>query len=452
LKLSILDSTCPEQVLAVRKNIPLDKTIFFVSSKSGTTSEMDAGFRYFWDELEKAGQTAPERHFVAISDPGTILEKLAKEKGFRRYFSANPNVGGRYSALIEFGIVPAVLAGVDVNTLLGSAEDMMVSCADGDDQVLNPGTLLGIIMAEAYAGGRDKLTIIADPALEPIGAWIEQLIAESSGKDGKGILPVAGEPLVKPEKYGRDRLFVYLRSTGENSEFTSELSSLGHPVIEFLVDSIDQLGGGFYRWEVATAVACSIIGVNAFDQPNVQLSKTITKDMIAEFKVKSTINEDGLIFSDDDLMIYTQIQGLKDHSRPNLILKNFLGLVEEQGFIAINAFIEREQENLKTLQVFRKQLLETTGLTTTLGFGPRFLHSTGQLHKGGKNNGLFIVITDEPEADFEIPGEEMTFGTLLKAQAIGDIRALQKQDRRVLHLHFKMNSLEEEHLSKLVSA
>lgn len=451
LKLSILDSTCPEQVIAVRKNIPLDKTTFFVSSKSGTTSEMDAGFRYFWEELEKAGQTAPERHFVAISDPGTILEKLAKEKGFRGIFSANPNVGGRYSALIEFGLLPAVVAGVDVNTLLGSAEDMMISCNDSDDQVLNPGILLGIIMAEANSGGRDKLTIIADSALEPIGAWIEQLIAESSGKDGKGILPVAGEPMVKPEKYGSDRLFVYLRSTGDKSEFASELSSFGHPVIEFLIDSVDQLGGEFYRWEVATAVACSIIGVNAFDQPNVQLSKTITKAMINEFKEKNTINEDGLIFSNDKLKIYTQVPEIKDHSEPDLILKEFLGLVDKQGFIAINAFVARDGKNYKTLQALRKRMLETTGLTTTMGFGPRFLHSTGQLHKGGKNNGLFIVITDEPEVDFEIPGEEMTFGALLKAQAIGDIRALQKQNRRVLHLDFKENFLEEEYLSMLVS-
>lgn len=450
LKLTILDSTCPEQVFAVRKNIPLDKTIFFVSSKSGTTSEMDAGFRYFWEELKKAGQTAPQRHFVAISDPGTILEKLAKEKGFRRIFSANPNVGGRYSALIEFGLLPAVVAGVGISTLLDSAEDMMIPCFDGNGQILNPGVLLGIILAEAYATGRDKLTVLADSVVEPISAWIEQLIAESSGKNGKGILPVAGEPLLKPEKYGQDRLFVYLRSSGDKSEFAAELSSLGHPIIEFLIDNVDHLGAEFYRWEIATAVACSIIGVNAFDQPNVQLSKTITKEMIDEYKEKKRIDENGLIFKDDNFEIFSEVSELKDYTTPLLILKDFLGLANENGFISINAFVERDKENENTLKSFRKLLLETTGLTTTLGFGPRFLHSTGQLHKGGKNNGIFIVITTQPEIDLEIPGEDMTFGTLLKAQAIGDIRALQNQERRVLHLHFKGKKLNEINLSSLL--
>ncbi|MBM3137923.1 MAG: bifunctional transaldolase/phosoglucose isomerase, partial [Chloroflexi bacterium] len=281
LDLSILDSTSPDQVLSKRDEIPLEKTIFFVSSKSGGTSEMDACFRYFWKELEDRGVRNPGNHFIAITDPGTTLEKLATEKEFRKFFRANPNVGGRYSALIEFGLVPAVVAGIDGEKLLQTARDMMVNCMDLPGTITNPGILLGTLLTTAYAQGRDKLTIIADPTLDSIGAWIEQLIAESSGKDGKGILPVANEPLLDPQKYGGDRIFVYLNSDNEHHKFVQSLIDCGHPVVNFPIHNISQLGAEFYRWEMATAVACSIIGVNAFDQPNVQLSKSITKDMIS---------------------------------------------------------------------------------------------------------------------------------------------------------------------------
>jgi transaldolase/glucose-6-phosphate isomerase len=450
LDLSILDSTSPDQVLVKRNEIPLEKTIFFVSSKSGGTSEMDAAYRYFWHELEKIGIKNQGSHFIAITDPGTTLEKLADEKNFRKCFQANPNVGGRYSALIEFGLIPGIIAGIDGEKLLRSARNMMVDCSNENSSINNPGILLGTLLATAYAAGRDKLTVVADPPLVPIGAWIEQLVAESSGKEGKGILPVADEPLMDPKKYGNDRFFVYLNSDNENKQFVDSLITLGHPVVNLPLDDLNQLGAEFYRWEMGTATACSIIGVNAFDQPNVQLSKSITKEMISEYKENQVIREGDPIFSDHEISLFSEHLRLENLSNVSSILREFLELAGEQSFIAINAFVARNENNTAWLQQLRKKIMESSGLATTLGFGPRFLHSTGQLHKGGKNDGLFIIITVESFEDIDIPGEGMTFGTLLMAQAIGDMRALQQQNRRVLRIHFHGNAFEKVDLSELI--
>ena len=450
LDLSILDSTSPVQVLAKRSEIPLDKIIFFVSSKSGGTSEMDASYRYFWHELEEIGVKTPGDHFIAITDPGTPLDMLANQKNFRKCFRANPNVGGRYSALIEFGLVPAVIAGIDGEKLLRTSRNMMVDCSNYKSSITNPGILLGTLLAAAYSVGRDKLTIIADNSLVPIGAWIEQLIAESSGKEGKGILPVADEPLMDPEKYGNDRFFVYLNSDNEYKQFVDSLITLDHPVVNLPIDDLYQLGAEFYRWEMATATACSIIGVNAFDQPNVQLSKSITKGMISEYKKNQVIREGEPMFSGNSISIFSEHLGLENLPNASFILREFLSLAGEESYIAINAFIDRNEINKSQLQFFRKKLMESTGLATTLGFGPRFLHSTGQLHKGGKNNGLFIIITVEACEDIDIPDEGMTFGKLLLAQAIGDMRALQQQNRRVLRLHFHGNDFGKDNLGELI--
>lgn len=451
LDLSILDSTSPDQVLEKRNEIPLDKTIFFVSSKSGGTSEMDAGYRYFWHELEKIGAKNPGSHFIAITDPGTYLDSLATEKNFRKCFRANPNVGGRYSALIEFGLIPAVIAGINGEKLLRTAQNMMIDCSNKNSSFNNPGILLGTLLGAAYAAGRDKLTVFADRPLVPIGAWIEQLVAESSGKKGKGILPVADEPLMDPEKYGDDRFFVYLNSDNEHQQFADSLITLGHPVVNYPIDDIYQLGAEFYRWEMATATACSVIGVNAFDQPDVQLSKSITKEMISEYKKNQVIHEGEPTFFDDSISMFSEHLGLENLTNASSMLRGFLGLAGEESYIAINAFVARNETNESKLQSFRKKLLESTGFATTLGFGPRFLHSTGQLHKGGKNNGLFLVLTNETENDIDIPNEGMTFGTLLLAQAIGDMRALQHQNRRVLRIHFHRNAFDQINLNELIS-
>ncbi|HUV16700.1 MAG TPA: bifunctional transaldolase/phosoglucose isomerase, partial [Pelolinea sp.] len=395
LDLSILDSTAPGQILAKKESLPLDKTLFIVSSKSGTTSEMEATFSFFWDELEKAGEKNTGKHFVAITDPGTPLADLGKMKEFRQVIQANPNVGGRYSALIEFGIIPAVLAGIDGEKLLRYASEMMIDCASDESEIYQSGVMLGILLARAVESGKDKLTIIADPGLTSVGAWIEQLIAESSGKLGKGILPVNGEPTVAPNCYSKDRFFVYLANDGQQLGFVNSLLEAGQPVITFPIKDLYPLGAEFYRWELATAVACSFIGVNAFDQPNVQLSKSITKEMISEFKTKKTLDAGQPIFSSDEIIVFGNQETQEIYTDIKKIIGGFIKGADKDGFIAINAFVSRNKANEKKLQQLRRKILERTDLATTLGFGPRFLHSTGQLHKGGKNNGLFIVITTD---------------------------------------------------------
>lgn len=450
LSVSILDSTSPEQVLEKREELPLNKSVFIVSSKSGTTSEMEACFNYFFAELMKSGTKEPEKHFIAITDPGTPLEALGKAKGFLKVINSNPNVGGRYSALIEFGIVPAVLAGLDGEKLLELAKKMSLMCEESSGNEVSPGVALGIKLGEAYQNGRDKLTIIADPALASIGSWIEQLIAESSGKNGKGILPVANEPITQPEKYSEDRFFVYLSQNDSQNPFVKELAALGHPVEKYEITDIYQIGAEFLRWEIATAVVCSIIGVNAFNQPNVQLSKSITKAMISEFKKEKTLKEGNSQFTDGNISIFGDLMIDGREGRISNILQKFIDQIDSKGFVAINAFIARNSSNENRLQKFRKKILEKTGKTTTLGFGPRFLHSTGQLHKGGKNNGLFILITADQIVDFPIPKEDMHFGTLLLAQALGDMHALQQQNRHVLRIHFHGDTFRETDLTTLV--
>ena len=450
LDISILDSTSPAQVAAKRQSVPLEKTIFLVSSKSGTTSETMAAFRYFWDEIINAKIRHPGDHFIAITDPGTPLAAVGRKEGFRLVIEANPNVGGRYSALIEFGLIPAILAGIDGRSILRNAQAMMINCARAAEDLYNPGIVLGLFLGMMYEEGRDKLTILCDPLLKPMGAWIEQLIAESSGKNGKGILPVVDEPIIEACKYAKDRFFVYLASTGEKTEFVQELIRLGYPTITLNLEELHQLGAEFYRWELATAFACSMIGVNAFDQPDVQLSKSITKEMISVFKRDGKISEDEPIFTTGDISFFSKIKSLTNAGNISEVIKRFLSYAEDGGFIAVNAFVERNNKNEEKLQGFRKKLLEITGLATTLGFGPRFLHSTGQLHKGGRNNGLFIVITSDCEKDFAIPGEGMSFGNLIQAQAIGDIRALEHQGRRVLRIHFHGENFKQSDLMNLV--
>lgn len=451
LDLSILDTTDPKQILEKRKELPIDKTVFIVSSKSGGTAEVNALEAYFWNELFKSGVEKPGRHFVAITDPGTSLEKKGTEKGYRQVIRANPNVGGRYSALIEFGLVPAVLKGIDGLRLLAQAEKMEIPCDNLQSARKNPGIILGAFLADAYQAGRDKLTIIADPELETLGSWIEQLIAESSGKNTMGILPIDLEPLHNPEFYTTDRFFVYFSFNDSKSVYIKELEQMGYPVETFKISDPYELGAEFFCWEVATAIACALIGVNAFDQPNVQLSKSITQQMIAEIKIHKGLSEQEPIFRSFDINVYGEINGLENANSIGELLNKFLSQSKPNDFVAINAFITRNPGCLSGLQELRKAIANKTNLATTIGFGPRFLHSTGQLHKGGKNNGHFLIITADRDDDIEIPGEGMSFGTLQKAQAIGDMRALQQQSRHVLRLHFKKGKLKPDFLTKLLA-
>ncbi len=412
--LSILDSSDPAQVAQAAEQYPPDKSLYVVSSKSGGTAEVMAMLDYFWELSGGDGS-----RFVAVTDPGTSLEKLANERGFRKVFNANPNVGGRYSALTAFGLVPAALLGLDVKRLLARAAWMMAQTAPDVLAARNPGLVLGAVMAEAALAGRDKLTILADAPLVTIGSWLEQLIAESSGKDDKGIVPVDREPLGDVSVYGQDRLFVYLRQTGEYDENIAALQTAGQPVLEIPVPETYDLGAEFYRWEFAIAVACHILGVNAFDQPNVEDAKKRAKARIADYQEKGKLEEGEFV-------------PLKD-AEP--ALSEFLNGSKDGDYIAIAAFLPRNAEMIAALQDLRVAIRDKTKRAVTLGFGPRFLHSTGQLHKGGANNGLFLQITADPLEDVDIPTQGMSFGTLELAQALGDYEALTARGRRVLRVH-----------------
>ena len=433
LKLTILDSTDPAQVLnAARKN-PAIKTLYIVSSKSGGTAEVNAMFDYFWQVAQTAiGQRAPE-HFIAITDPGTSLEKLAFERRFRKIFLAEPKVGGRYSALTSFGLVPAALMGIDISQLLDCASWMASESSLSQPVGRNPGVVLGAVLGEAAIHGRDKLTIIADPEVTPFGAWLEQLVAESSGKQGKGIVPISGELLSAPEIYGTDRLFVYFRKSGKFDSKVKKLRKAGHPVLTQEFSSNYALGAEFYKWELAVTTACSVLTVNAFDQPDVQDSKSRTVEKIAYYVKHHKFIEDSPILDDRGVQINTKLnldgKGLDD------VMEKFVSIGKPGDYIAINAYLARDQKNTAALKVLRGWITKKSKFPTMLGYGPRFQHSTGQLHKGGPNCGLFLVITAAPKKDVEIPHEGLSFGVLEHGQALGDIEALEAKGRRVLHIH-----------------
>lgn len=428
LSLAILDSTDPEQVSLRSGDFPPNQSLYIVASKSGGTAEVMAAFDYFWKLSNGDGS-----RFVATTDPGTSLEALARKNNFRKIFSSDESVGGRYSALTDFGMVPAALMNVDLDRFLGRADWMRAQCAESTPVARNPGLALGAVIAESALAGRDKLTVLADAPLSAFAGWIEQIIAESSGKHGKGILPVPLEPLGDPSVYGNDRTFVYLRQTGELDAAMKSLRDAGHPVIEFRIPDFYEIAAEMYRWEVATAVACSILGINAFDQPNVESSKKITKAKIADYQKSGRLDEGKPAWRGDFASVFSS----SDVSGGTLadILNTFLSKAQPYGYVAINAYLPRNEDMIKILQAMRVAIRAKTGSAVTAGFGPRFQHSTGQFHKGGPANALFLVITAEPAADFDIPNEGLTFGTLIRAQAVGDYQALIDAGRNVLRIH-----------------
>jgi transaldolase/glucose-6-phosphate isomerase len=433
LKLTILDSTDPAQVLRAAQKNPVKNTLYIVSSKSGGTAEVNAMLDYFWERAVHAVRDEAPHHFIAITDPGTSLEKLAFERNFRKIFLADPKVGGRYSALTAFGLVPAALMGVDVAQLLDCASWMASECSLSQPIGRNPGIVLGTVIGEAAIHGKDKLTFIADPEIAPFGAWLEQLIAESSGKQSKGILPVNGEEPGKPESYGNDRLFFYLRRSGKYDNKVKQLRKTGNPVLTQEITEDYALGSEFYKWEIAVATACSILGVNAFDQPDVQDSKSRTAEKISYYQEHHKFIESKPIIDDHGISVFSNIR--PDGMGTSQIVDKFLASGRARDYVAINAYTMRDQRNETALQKLRMWVREKTRLATTVGFGPRFQHSTGQLHKGGANIGLFIVITVDPKKDLEIPDKSLSFGTLEHGQALGDIEALEARGRRVLRIH-----------------
>ncbi len=442
LELIILDSTIPAQVAAAEAFVEYEKTLFIVASKSGTTSETLTFYRYFWDRAQSVLGVKAKDHFIAITDPGSKLAQIGQKAGFRAVFTAMPNVGGRYSALGDFGLVPAALMGVRLDDFLMHAAQMADRCSPAYPLETNPGAMLGAVLAAGVKAGRDKLTLMMDPAYAPLGAWLEQLIAESSGKSGTGIVPVADEPQVSADAYGADRLFVYIRTEGSLDAWVEALRSAGQPVIALTLDAIEQLAASFYRWEVAIAVACGLIGVNAFDQPDVQDNKTRTKEKLAVFEAQGTLEENDPIWEKGGVKVYGQAfeADMSEYENVMQLMTAFVDQAESGDYIALNAYLPRNDENLERLTKLRRKLLKMSGCATTLGFGPRFLHSTGQLHKGGPDSGLFIQITQDDAEDVDVPDAAYTFGVLARAQAQGDLDALLARGRRVIRIHLPQDT------------
>lgn len=444
LDLAILDSTDPDQVKEAAERAPLDRTLFIVSSKSGTTSEVNAFLDYFWQQaVDQLGDKAG-LHFIAITDPATPLEKVARERGFRAVLLGDPAVGGRYSALTPFGLFPAALLGMNLESLLERAERMMNQCLPEVPAGRNPALVLGTLLGEAALEGRDKLTFLAEPPFESFGSWLEQLIAESTGKEGRGIVPVDLEPFVPAERYGEDRLFVYFRSNGSLDERAAALRQTGQPVLVFDLKDVYDLGGEFYRWELATAVASAILGINGFDQPDVQDNKNRTSQKIAQYRTSKVLDEGQPVWKNEQGLAFGNApEGLAQASNLREIVQIFLKQARPNDYIAINAYLPRNAQTMEVLQHLRKKILAQTGCATTLGFGPRFLHSTGQLHKGGPDRALFIQITRQPQVDMEIPNQGLTFGVVERAQALGDFEALLARQRRVLRIHLTGGNIED---------
>jgi glucose-6-phosphate isomerase/transaldolase/glucose-6-phosphate isomerase len=419
-RLHVLDTTDPATILSVRSKIRIQDTLFIVASKSGETTETLSHFAYFWGEVNSNGRAgAAGRHFATITDPGSSLEKLAKEHGFRWIFRNPPDIGGRYSALSYFGLVPGALIGVDVAEMLERAVEMSHSCADSVPVDKNPGVWLGAVMGELAVSGRNKITLIASPKIATFGYWVEQLIAESTGKEGKGIVPVEGEPVGKPAVYGDDRLFVYIRMDGDAPHRAVQaLEKAGQPVVTLTMRDKLDLGGEFLRWEIATAIAGSILRIDAFDQPNVQESKDNTKKVLAKFKASGKLPAAESVAASKSK---TGLKALLERAKPG-------------AYFAIMAYTTRTPAAEAAIAAIRTAVRDGTHFATTAGYGPRFLHSTGQLHKGGPKTGLFLQIVQDDTRDVAIPGQPYSFSVLKQAQSLGDLQSLTSRRLPVLRV------------------
>jgi transaldolase/glucose-6-phosphate isomerase len=422
-KLRVLDSTHPAAVKALERDIDLAHTIFLVSSKSGTTTETNSFFFYFWDQLKKL-KADPGPHFVAITDPATPLEKLAKERNFRATFNAPEEVGGRYSALTQFGLVPAALIGVDIGAVLARARRMSEACGAAHPGGSNPGLALGAALGELTLAKRDKITFVCSPSLAAFPSWVEQLIAESTGKDGKGIVPVANEIISAPEQYGNDRFFIYLRlASDENHILDRQVAALeanGHPVARIDLNDKYDVGQEFFRWEFAVAAAGAAIGIHPFNQPDVQLAKDLAKKAMGEGGNGAAKLKDEVSAADSQVL--------------QKAVAVWRGKKKARDYVVVQAYIEPSRQNAAALRSVCAAIGNRLGVATTLGFGPRFLHSTGQLHKGGPNSALVLQIVDQTGDNLAVPETNYTFDALIKAQAIGDFSALKQRRRRALRV------------------
>jgi transaldolase/glucose-6-phosphate isomerase len=447
-KLHVLDSTDPAQVRAMEKAIDLKRTVFIVSSKSGSTTEPNVMKDYFFAQVSKAiGADKAGHRFIAVTDPGSSLEKVAKKQGFARTFHGDPAIGGRYSVLSPFGLVPAATAGIDVKSLIHHTLAMVRSCGADVPPHENPGVQLGLAMGLAGLEGRDKVTILSSKKIADFGAWAEQLIAESTGKDGKGLIPIAGETLGDVSAYGDDRFFIDLRTEGEDdAEHDAKLEALeqaGHPVVRIVLKSIEHIGQEFYRFEMATAVAGAILGINPFNQPDVEAAKVKTRELTAAFEKSGALPEEEPVVSTDEADLYTDATNAADLRRAGADgtleswLKAHFSRVHGDDYVALLAYIERNPDHIDTLQAARLAVRDQRQVATCAEFGPRFLHSTGQAYKGGPDSGVFLQITADDAKDLPVPGQKASFGVIKEAQARGDFDVLTERGRRALRVHLK---------------
>lgn len=447
LDLAVLDSTDPGAVLAQAERLDMARTLFIVSTKSGGTVETLSFFKYFYNRVVDAvGAEEAGKHFVAITDPGSSLGDLAQKYQFRQTFLNDPNIGGRYSALSYFGLMPAALIGVDLDMLLVRAHDMACDCGGCNTPLSDnySGEWLGAAMGAMATEGRDKLTLIASPAIASFGIWAEQLVAESTGKEGKGILPVVDEPLRQANEYSSDRFFVYLKVEGDDTHDAAVQALIdgGLPVVQYTMSDLYDLAGEFLRWEIATAVASYKLNINPFDQPNVESAKILAREMVAAYHKDGSLPTPTATLQADGITVYAG-----DMAGDSLagICKAFAAQAKPSDYISIQAYVQPTEETTTALQALRADLLDALKLATTVGYGPRFLHSTGQLHKGDAGNGLFIQLTAEDARDADIPdtaGEpasSMTFGVLKLSQALGDRQALLDNNRRLVRFHLSSN-------------
>ncbi len=415
--LHVLDSTVPAWVRRVTRAINPERTLFIVSSKSGGTIEVLTFFKHFHGLVAQTKGERAGENFIAITDPGTSLQQLANEHRFRRTFINPPDIGGRYSALSYVGMVPAALAGVDIYALLRRAREMAEQCAARVAVEQNPGAWLGAVLGTLAKAGRDKATFITSPEISSFGLWAEQLIAESTGKQGKGIVPIALEPFAPPDAYGQDRLFAYLRLADHHNDDADKhvgaLQAAGQPVLRFTLNDRYDLGAEFFRWEFATALAGALIGIHPFDQPNVQESKDNTAEVLSEVRANGKIPATATTGALPELLA---------QARPG-------------DYLALMAYVDGGPQVDKALRNLREAVLAQHRLPNTLGYGPRFLHSTGQLHKGGANNGLFVQLVADWGEDVPVPGEPYTFAGLAAAQVVGDYQSLLNHQRRVIRIH-----------------
>lgn len=430
--LLVLDSTDPDVINDFRKQIDVSRCLFVIASKSGTTTEPVAFHRYWYNEVSKISDS-PGNSFIAITDPGTKMGSTAEAEGFKHIFLNQADIGGRYSALSHFGMVPAALMGVDIDKFLQNANAMAELCRLPAAQ--NPAVMLGVVMAECAAAGRDKLTIIADEKIATVGLWIEQLVAESTGKEGKGIVPVVLETLGDVSNYGDDRVFVSI-SLGDPSRALKELEDAGHPIVYRSLNDVNDLGAEFFLWEMATAVAGWRMAINPFDQPNVQEAKDATKSLLDRYGEEGKLNEQSQLASAGELAVYGASStgtSLVD------VVRDHLTKAKHGDYIALLAYLEETAEIDAALTKLRTAIRDVTGRAVTLGYGPRYLHSTGQLHKGGPDTGVFVQITAPDHADFEAPQSSYTFSVLKQAQAQGDLDALLAHGRRALRIDLGNN-------------